>query len=45
VGIDGIFGLSDDIFAGLDDDNSILVFQFGFFDLVVSTLYTSGRTI
>ena len=45
MGINSIFSLSDDILAGLDDDYSILVFQLGFFDLVISTLYISGRTI
>ena len=45
MGIDGIFGLSDDILAGLDDDDSILVFQFGLFDLVVSTFQISRLTI
>jgi len=45
MGIDGIFGLSDDILAGLYDDDSIFVFQFGFFDLVVSTFQISRRTI
>ena len=45
MGVDGIFGVGDDILAGLNDDDSILVFQFGFFDLVVNTTQALGRTI
>jgi hypothetical protein len=33
VGIYCFFGLGDDVFAGLDDDNTVLVLESGLLDL------------